>query len=354
MGRSIRTVHALESGIPRPLPFAPMRLVSLLFAITLAALLAVATSPATISGQTPLEIPTDRPALKGVVGHWWYVEKYGSRLLDEYAALGVTSVRLAVDWQHIEPIPGVRHFERLDPILLGFHSRGIEVLPVIATAPSWATLNGDACYFMPLSCRLDRAKVGEFQATMREIVGRYRHLPNWEFWNEPEGWQGMKNPEDYEFWYRAFYAAAKQVHPTARVAISSLTGWDFFGRLSADIPYDAVTVHSYGDHNGDPLETAKIRRLYEETRARGRNVPVWLTEYGWNGTWLDDRTRVETLDWTFRWLIEQPYIEMAHYHMLHDTEEPYECCYGLITASPMFTPKQPAYDHFRAYRVRGR
>jgi hypothetical protein len=296
-------------------------------------------------------IPADRPALKGVVGHWWYTARYGDRLLNEYAALGVTSVRLAIDWQHIEPIRGERHFERLDPILSGFRARGIEVLPVIATAPSWATRNGDECYVMPLSCQLDRQIVGDFQLTMMEIVSRYRNITTWEFWNEPEGWKGMRTPEDYEFWYRAFHAAAKRANPGARIAVSSLTGWDFLGRLSPDIPYDAVTVHSYGDHNGDPLETAKIQRLYTETQARGRNVPLWLTEYGWNGSWLDDKTRPETLDWTMRWLIQTPYIEMAHYHMLHDTEESYECCYGLISAAPLFMPKQPAYDRFRSYQV---
>jgi cellulase (glycosyl hydrolase family 5) len=307
--------------------------------------------PRPAAAQDVPAIPADRPGLKGVVGHWWYINRYGPRLLDEYAALGVTSVRLAVDWEEIEPIQSERHFERLDPIFLGLRDRGIDVLPVIATVPSWAATNGEACFFMPLSCVLDRTKLDAFKITMRELVARYRHVSNWEFWNEPEGWQGMRNPADYEFWYRGFYAAAKEANPSSRVAMSSLTGWDFLGRVSSDVPYDAVTVHSYGDHRGDPIETAKVQRLHDETVARGNQVPVWLTEYGWNGSWLDDRTRVGTLDWTMRWLIETPYIEIADYHMLHDTEEPYECCYGLISAAPSLAPKQPVYDRFRSYHV---
>jgi hypothetical protein len=322
-------------------------------AVTAALLLLVGAVdlPLTALSQGSPQIPSDRPGLKGVVGHWWYIERYGPRLLDEYAALGVTNVRLAVDWQHIEPIQGQRTFERLDPIFQGLRTRGIEVLPVVATVPSWAALNGDECYFMPLSCLPNQQKIGEFQATMSELVSRYGHVSTWEFWNEPEGWKAMRNPAEYEIWYSAFYAAAKQANPRARVAISSLTGWDFLGRISSNVPYDAVTVHSYGTHHGDPIETPKIARLRAETLARGRDVPIWLTEYGWNSSWLDETTRVETLDWTMRWLIENPYVELAHYHMLHDTEEPYECCFGLLTAAPHLAPKQPAYDRFRSYQV---
>jgi hypothetical protein len=311
------------------------------------------TAPAT-EAQGAIIIPPERAGLKGIVGHWWYADRYGQRLLDEYAAIGATNVRLAIDWLHIEPVEGERSFDRLDPIIFGLRNRGIDVLPVVATMPPWATWNGQECFLAHLKCRLNRENVRGFQTTMGVLARRYAHIRTWEFWNEPEMWEGMRDPAEYEFWYRAFHAAVKEANPSARVAVGTLTGWDFVQQMSPTLPYDAISVHSYGDHRGDPLETEKVYNLYLGTRSRGRDVPIWLTEYGWNSNWLDSRGVADALDWTFRWLLDQQYIEFAHYHMLHDTAEYWECCFGLIGPPPDFTPKTPAWDRFRGYPVLGR
>jgi hypothetical protein len=123
-------------------------------------------------------------------------------------------------------------------------------------------------------------------------------------------------------------------------------------RLSPDLPADAVSVHSYSDYRQDPLGSAKLTRLHEELQASGRRIPIWLTEYGWS-TWMDDRRRAQALHWTFQWLLDHDYVELAHYHMLHDTEESWECCFGLLLGPPTFVPKQLAYDAFRSAIVDG-
>lgn len=304
-----------------------------------------------VAAPRSASIPSDRAGIKGMVGHWWYLDRYGPRLLDEYERLGVTNVRLAVDWLHLEAVEGQRTYGRLDPIMDGLRQRGIEVVPVIATVPPWAAENGGECWLAHLACRLNPEKMPEFQETMRELIARYPHVRRWEFWNEPEMWEGLRDPAEYERWYRAFYAAAKDVDPSLKVAVSTLSGWDFFSRLSSDLPYDAVAIHSYGDHRGHPLETDRIVRLYEGLQGRGRREPIWLTEYGWNSQWLDNRGRADALSWALDWLLEHPFVELAHYHMLHDTEEFWECCFGLLSSAPEFAPKQPAYDRFRDYAV---
>jgi hypothetical protein len=187
---------------------------------------------------------------------------------------------------------------------------------------------------------------------MYELVARYPEARRWEFWNEPEMWVSMRNPAEYDRWYRAFYQAAKEANPEAVVAVGTLTGWDFFRQLSPDLPVDAVTVHSYaGDDWG--LDTQKILRLHEGVRSRGLNIPIWLTEYGWDSRWMDHQRRARTLRWVFNWALSQPFIELAHYHMLHDIEEERDCCFGLVGKAPDFVPKQPAYDTFRSIFVEG-
>jgi hypothetical protein len=237
----------------------------------------------------------------------------------------VTSVRLAIDWLHLEAVEGSRQFGRFDPIMAGFRERGIEVLPVIATVPPWASTNGEACWLRHQACLLEREKRPQFQRTMRFLAARYPEVKRWEFWNEPEMWDGLRDPATYEWWYRAFRRAIKAANPEAKVAVSTLSGWDFVSRLSPDLPMDAVTVHSYAGHEGDPLETAKIVRLYEALREQGRAVPIWLTEYGWNSRWLPPVERAAALRWVFDWLLSKPYVEVAHFHMLHDAEEDWEC-----------------------------
>jgi hypothetical protein len=345
--QSADTIRAMPGHMARLTQILPLALALCCFTIPFWA------SPS-VQAQRAFVIPAERAGIKGMAGHWWYADRYGPRLLDEFTALGVTNVRLAVDWLHIEAVQGEVHFEKLDPIIFGLRDRGIEVIPVIATMPPWATWNGAECFESHLKCRLNREQVKGFQTTMSLLVQRYSHIRNWEFWNEPEMWENMRDPAEYEFWYRAFHKAAKEANPAARVAVSTLTGWDFAGRLSSDLPYDAISVHSYGDHRNDPVETDKVYKLYQGIRSGGRDVPVWLTEYGWNSTWLDNRGRVEALDWTMQWLLETPFVEFAHYHMLHDTEEYWECCFGLLTAAPDFIRKQPAWDRFQSYTVQGR
>src|SRR5688500_3949753 len=64
----------------------------------------------TRSTAAPLVLPSSRAGLKGVVGHWWYVERYGAPLLDEYVKLGATSVRLPIDWIQLERVEGQVQF----------------------------------------------------------------------------------------------------------------------------------------------------------------------------------------------------------------------------------------------------
>src|SRR5205807_2673352 len=139
-----------------------------------AALLAVLGSPppslAGPSSETAgLSVPADRAAIKGMTGHWWHLARYGDRLLDEYARLGVSNVRLSVDWVLIEPAEGQRSWASLDAIMAGFRNRGIEVLPVISSVVPWASTNPEACARSALSCLPDRDKTTAFEETVRQI-----------------------------------------------------------------------------------------------------------------------------------------------------------------------------------------
>ncbi|HYU20207.1 MAG TPA: hypothetical protein VEQ11_16080 [Chloroflexota bacterium] len=303
-------------------------------------------------GGPIIELSPQQSGIKGIVGHWWYLDANLSRFVDAYADLGVTTVRLTTDWRQIEPEEGRRDFARTDRLFGTLLGRGIEPVPVFATIPAWASLNPDDCRADELACQPDPAKLEAFAATAAQIVGRYPRITRWEFWNEPEMWPGMRDPAVHQVWYLAFYQAAKRANPSARIALGTLTGWEFVNRLDPNLPFDAVTMHSFEDERGDPIYTSRLEQLHDELAARGRGVPLWLTEYGWDSRWLNDRGRAETIRWVFDWLRAHPFVELAHYHMLHDTADPQTCCFGLLGPPPDFEPKRLAYDAFRAYVVR--
>ena len=326
--------------------------------LSLALLLGLAGSRAYAQGTgadrtgSTVELSEREAGLKGVVGHWWYLEANLGRFLDAYADLGVTTVRITTDWRQLEPEEGRLDFARTDRLFAALLDRGIEPVPVFATVPVWAALNPDACRAVELACSPNPAKLGALESTAAALVGRYPRVTRWEFWNEPEMWEGFRDAAAHNPWHRAFYRGAKRGLPSARVALGTLTGWEFVARSEPDLPFDAVTMHSFEDHRADPIHTARIEQLRAELLARGRDVPIWLTEYGWDSRWLDDAGRADTIRWVFDWLRAHPYVELAHYHMLHDTDDPTTCCYGLLGPPPQFAPKGPAYDAFRAYAVK--
>ena len=69
--------------------------------------------------------------------------------------------------------------------------------------------------------------------TIRQLAARYPEVRRWEFWNEPEMWDGARNAPDYEWWYRAFYAAIKAVSPSARIAETKAASVALFRRDGA-------------------------------------------------------------------------------------------------------------------------
>ena len=293
-----------------------------------------------------------RAGLKGMVGHWWYIQYYGAALIDQYVQFGVTNVRLAIDWRDVEEFrQGQRSFAHIDPIMNAFADHGIEVVPVVANIPVWASLNPDVCAIDAKQCSLNIDALGAFQSTMAELIARYPEVRRWEFWNEPEMWAGLRRASDYEPWYRAFYKMAKSVDPRLQVAVGTLSGWDFVSRLSPDLPVDAVTLHPYaGDDWG--IDTTRIERLHDGLLGRGYNVPIWITEYGW-AQWMDSQRRMRSLNMVLQWMQAHAYIELADYHMLFDTEDPDECCWGLAGPGPAFEPHEPAASGFRSIAVSG-
>src|SRR5260221_716637 len=79
---------------------------------------------------------------------------------------------------------------------------------------------------------LPAAREAQFRLAARAALTRYPFVRYWEVGNEPEQWRRQgNNPADYLRMLRPFYEEAKALNPKNQVAISTLTGWRYVGRL---------------------------------------------------------------------------------------------------------------------------
>jgi hypothetical protein len=314
-----------------------------------------------------------RPALFGVAAHAWWLDPHFDQFLGLYRDLGVTGVRIALDWKQFEAQEGRYDFSQYDRVLPRLAAAGLEITGVFVTVPTWASTDPDGCRrYEQGFCDVPAAREPQYRAAARAAVARYPFIRRWEVGNEPELWRYLGNQaSDYVRVLRNFYAEAKAVDPDLQVAAATVTGWNYVHWLyeqADDRPWDAITFHPYGgvaadadpvpadiaaDDPGTGLRTAEIERVRAGMVALGDGAkPMWITEYGWM---RDPTTQATRLRLALAWMAARPWITMAHLHMLHDA---YGETYGLTATMPpggpsgprtRFVPKQPFYDAFKNY-----
>src|SRR5579875_1655524 len=311
------------------------------------------------------------PALFGIAGHAWWLDDHFDTFLRMYRELGVTGVRIPLDWKTFEPREGVYDFSQFDRVFPRLAAAGLELTVYFVTVPAWATSNPAACEIHEQEfCDFPPSREAQYRAAVRAALTRYPFVRYWEVGNEPELWRRQgHDPADYLRQLRPFYEEAKALNPANQVAISTLTGWRYVSRLyelAPERPWDAVAYHPYGgpngadapawglasDDGGTGLYTLEMDRLHAEMAARGdATKPLWITEYGWE---RDPPTQAARLRAALSWMASRPWITQAHLHMLHDQgterfgltrlEPP-----GPITRNTRFIPKTPFYEAFKEY-----
>jgi hypothetical protein len=327
------------------------------------------------------ETQDGNPMIFGIASHAWWLdpEAYGDQLFPAMEELGVTTVRISIDWRRFEPAPGQFEWDMYDRVLGELAARNIVIVATFNTIPGWASVDQPGCDNAKTEiylCQLREDRYSDFERAIEAAVSRYAWIEHWEFWNEPEMWRHLgEDGTTYIRHLRTFYDIAHDFNPDMVVAAQTLVGADymdyiynlsdaFYGKDNE--PWDAVSLHpyvwnftmeEYGRHlelNYDRIEW--LRELMIE-RGDGHK-PMWITEYGWNNA---VEHQAKNLPNAFNWLKRQPYIEFAHLHMLHDWNEELLDAFGLMAITPdrygvprllpesIFYPKQPFYDAFKNY-----
>ncbi|CAN5631724.1 hypothetical protein BH23CHL2_BH23CHL2_28530 [soil metagenome] len=332
------------------------------------------------SGVVEPSGPPGNIYVRGIASHAWWLdpEVYGDQLFPALDELQVTTVRLSIDWRRFEPEPGIWDWAMYDRVLGELAKRNVVVVADFNTIPGWAATDPESCDTPVLevpTCQLRGDMYDAFANAMRAAVERYSWIQNWEFWNEPELWTHLgKDGHVYLRHLKMFYDIAHDVNPEIVVAAQTLVGpeyMDWLYNISAaeygpgNEPWDAVSIHPYNFYYvptpGEPgleINYDRVLHLRAMMIERGdADKKIWITEFGWTN---DEESQARNLPVTLDWLQNQPFIEFAHLHMLHDwNEEPHDQ-FGLMRIVPrggyrylddetVFEPKDLYYDTFKNY-----
>jgi hypothetical protein len=359
----------IEEGSPIMRPRCPIAGVVVLALCLLLPPLAPATLAATGEDLPPLPQTT----LLGVAAHAWWLDPYRDQMLAALTDLNVQVVRLSIDWKRVEPVRGEYDWSLYDRTLIPLAERRITIVGDLSAFPAWtstdpfcADRHNEAQHCLPRPEVLD-----DWERFAAAAAARYPFIEHWEIWNEPELWAAMVGQDDYLAYVRRAHRAIHANNARARVAVTTLLGWDWLRELYAktspgDRPWEAVAYHPYPVPNGisdndpdHPLDTERIEKLRRGMVDSGHgDAPIWITEFGFSKPPDEQAYRLRK---ALSWFATKPYIELAALHMLHDwaDDAAAPAGYGIMSADPRpteedpqpatFTPKEPFYSAFKHY-----
>lgn len=221
-----------------------------------------------------------------------------ARELGIYQGMGLTWLRIDVDWSSIEAVQGVYDWSTPDRGVAAAQAHGMKVLGILAYTPTWAQS-------VPGDDKSPPVDMGDFAEFCGLAAARYPQVDAWEIWNEANHlpfWKPAPSPTDYTEMVQASYAAIKAAAPDATVIAGglspavtapggSIAPAEFTAACyAAGIQghFDAWSVHPYcypampTDATTAAWNTFQRLPLVREAMVAGGDADkkIWLTEYG--------------------------------------------------------------------------
>jgi hypothetical protein len=204
---------------------------------------------------------------------------------------GARWARVDLSWNFVERhgpavARGAGNWTAMDAIAQAAARHGIELLPMVAYTPPWASSEREMWSFPD-----SQAFEDFFAAALR----RYPQIRAWEIWNEPNLHvfaRPRPDPVGFVELLRAARRARDRVGSGANLIAGGLAPggeiaigpWlDTVARLGGLRLVDGVGIHPYSVR--DPADPGSWMMRLEALHRRlselaGRDMPLWLTEYG--------------------------------------------------------------------------
>jgi hypothetical protein len=243
---------------------------------------------------------------------------------------GVREMRVSLIWGAIQPTRGAHNWSEFDPVVERAARSGIELLPFVVGAPSWAVpsanVPGTGGAKAPAHLPVAGTAATAWSSFLQAAVARYgpggtywsenplvpdRPINVWQIWNEPnfKYFVAKPNPTEYGKLVKASSAAIKSVDPSAQVLLAGLFAKPagarylkgkkvihaaspnyfasyFLERMYRTNPgiksrFQGVALHPYvARYRQLPAEIEELRGVM--TRAGDAAKGLWITELGWS------------------------------------------------------------------------
>jgi hypothetical protein len=234
---------------------------------------------------------------------------------------GVDTVRTPVGWPSVQPTAGgPLDWSATDAIVKADSIAGLEVLPFLSGAPSWAVpvdRRWGSPTNLPVRTGLQRSGWSNF---VQQAVLRYgpngsfwaenpevpkRPIRTWQIWNEEnfKYFVARPNPAEYGKLVKLSYAAIKSADPGAQIVLGGMFArpieatrnlkppqayfaTDFLDQMYETTPgikskFNGIALHPYsGSYKSLTPDIEEIRAILKQNHDAAKGL--WITELGWS------------------------------------------------------------------------
>jgi len=232
----------------------------------------------------------------------WDSSSVLSQTLNDAVALGITTIRLDLGWDDIQPVSASTYnWTNFDNVVKAARSRNLTLLPTLAYTPPWAR---------PLGCTTAQcapANPNAFASFAAAASTRYAPMGihTWEIWNEPnvvDFWQPAPNVAQYVNLLNATSTAIRAADPQSFIVSGGLAPsstshgniapLDFFSQFAnqggislvdaiGDHPYSFPVPPAYNASWNAWQQMTSSPSIESILVAHGAaSKKIWITEYG--------------------------------------------------------------------------
>jgi hypothetical protein len=268
------------------------------------------------------------PAATALPGDFWGVSPQAMPSVEQFQRLrtgGVDSVRIPISWAAVQPSNGAEtSFAASDQLVAGAVAAGLNVLPFVYEAPSWAVAparvpgsSAKAPKTLPVKTGSQRNAWSNF---LKLVVGRYgpggsfwranpalpeSPIRTWQIWNEEnfKYFVARPSPSDYGKLIDVSYAALKSADPGAKLILGGMFArpkeaefkgkpvqayfaTDFLEQVYSSTPdvkkkFVGIALHPYTTkYQQLTPDVEEFRAVLKANHDAGKGL--WITEIGWS------------------------------------------------------------------------
>lgn len=273
--------------------------------------------------------------------------------LDERVAhfmrlMGIRWLRTGVLWQFIEYRPNEFDWSRMDNIMALAKEHDLEVLPVVAYSPCWAS-RGSGTVETP-QCSYSAPRKRYYGRFLEKLISRYRdNVLFWEIWNEPNAYFWVSSEEEYAALLRHSADLIRKLDEDCGILMGGVSGtspeWIRMLQEKAGGSFDIYNIHPYF-YPREPEDKLQVDlNDFWGVASKAADKTVWITEMGipTNTASIQDQARQLVRSMV---MVLSAGVSRCFWYELKDAacdEEDKEANFGLLFSD--FSPK-PAFVAF--------